>query len=579
MKEVIKNKTAQWLSESFDQQSNPELQKWIENKKWKIIMKAFSADLSFGTGGLRAILGPGTANINHFTIGKATQALVNYLRLSFPEEKIKIAIAYDSRKNSLLFAQHAAKIISCNGHVAYLFPDRVPVGMLSYFIRNRQCKAGIMITASHNPKEYSGLKVFWNDGAEVTSPHDLGIAGEMKNIVHPEQIVLNEEECFCRIKYVPDEYENTYIRDMTSLNFISREKNKKLNIVYSPLHGNGWEFVPDALQNAGFKKVTIVKEQEKPDVDFATVDGYPNPERPEAFRLALKTARRINADVVFLTDPDCDRVGLAYKDQNKQFQILNGNQTAALLFDFILSKQSSFSGKDFIIKSVVTTDLIKAIADHHNIECRETLTGFKNIASILREEEVQPSGGQFMGAAEESMSFMLTDKVRDKEAVSAIVAIAEMAWSLKQRKETLGEYLHILYRKYGYYFESTLSINISHTGQVSLNQVIESLRTKPPLHLMQIPIHFIDDYKHKIRVHLNTGKIEVLDVFYADMLCFHIDNGKIFIRPSGTEPKIKCYIMLKENLYDDIETAELVCRKYVRMISLALRIMCFPKVL
>lgn len=579
MKKVIKNMIAQWMNDRFDPQCNSELQNWIEKKEWKIIEQAFSDDLSFGTGGLRSLIGPGTARINHYTIGRATQALANYLKSCFPREKIKIAIAFDSRKNSLLFAQHAAKIISCNGHVAYLFSDRVPLGMLSYFIRNKQCKAGIMITASHNPKEYNGFKVFWNDGAQITPPHDMKITGEMQKIVHPKQIILNEEECFCRIKYVPEKYENAFIKDMTSFNFISKEKNKSLKIVYSPLHGNGWEFVPEALQNAGFQKLTIVTEQEKADVDFATVDGSPNPERPEAFHFALKTANMTNADVVFLTDPDCDRVGLAYKDQNQQFQILNGNQTAALLFDFILSKQPSLTKKDFIIKTFVTTDLIKAIADNYNIECRETLTGFKNIAAILREEDFKPSGGYFIGAAEESMGFMLTNKIRDKDAVSAIVAIAEMAWSLKQQNKTLGEYIFSLYSKYGYYFEDTLSIDFAPNEQATLNQTIEILRTNPPLHLSQIAIHFMDDYKCKNRLHLKTGKIEVFDVLNADLLCFHIDNGKIFIRPSGTEPKIKCYIMLKETLNEDVETAEHLCRQYTRIISEALRTLCCPTVI
>ena len=503
---------------------------------------AFYKDLAFGTGGLRGIMGMGSNRINEYTIAMATQGFANYLKEAFPNEKIKVAIAHDSRNNAKLYTQVTAEVFSANNIFVYLFKELRPTPTLSFAIRALKCHGGVVLTASHNPKEYNGYKAYWNDGAQLIPPHDEKVINYVKSIHTIDEIKFDKKSKL--IKHLDDTIDNQYIDMITSLSLNTPQKNKtsNLNIVFSPIHGTGVTLVPQALKKFGFENVTIVSEQSQPNGDFPTVI-YPNPEEAEALEIALKTAKNINADLVLATDPDADRVGVAAKNTNQELELLNGNQTAVLLIYYLLRKwkeNKQLKGKEYIVKTIVTTDLISAIATHFKVDCFETLTGFKHIAEKIRKLENTLT---FIGGGEESYGYLIGDHVRDKDAVMSCAMVAELtAWATEQNK-TLFDVLIDIWMEFGLYQEELISITKKgKSGAQEIKRIMKTIREKPPTILNNFFITDIIDYSNLTHLKTKSKNIISIDSPQSNVLQFITENGyKISIRPSGTEPKIKIY--------------------------------------
>ena len=503
---------------------------------------AFYKDLTFGTGGLRGIMGMGSNRINEYTIAMATQGFANYLKKVFPNEKIRVAVAHDSRNNAGLYTRVTAEVFSANDIYVYLFKELRPTPTLSYAIRSLKCHGGVVLTASHNPKEYNGYKAYWNDGAQLIPPHDEKVINYVKSINTIDEIKFDKKGEL--IKYLDDTIDNQYIEMITSLSLNTPQKNKtsNLNIVFSPIHGTGVTLVPQALKKFGFENVTVVSEQSQPNGDFPTVI-YPNPEEAEALEIALKTAKNINADLVLATDPDADRVGIAAKNTNHEFELLNGNQTAVLLIYYLLrqwKENKQIKGKEYIIKTIVTTDLISAIAQHFKVDCFDTLTGFKYIAEKIRKLE---NTHTFIGGGEESYGYLIGDQVRDKDAVMSCAMIAELtAWAIEQNK-TLFDILIDIWMEFGLYQEGLISITRKgKSGAQEIERIMKTLRETPPTILNNFFITDIIDYLKLTHLKTKSKNIISIDSPKSNVLQFITENGfKISIRPSGTEPKIKIY--------------------------------------
>ena len=503
---------------------------------------AFYKDLTFGTGGLRGIMGMGSNRINEYTIAMATQGFANYLKKVFPNEKIRVAVAHDSRNNAGLYTRVTAEVFSANDIYVYLFKELRPTPTLSYAIRSLKCHGGVVLTASHNPKEYNGYKAYWNDGAQLIPPHDEKVINYVKSINTIDEIKFDKKGEL--IKYLDDTIDNQYIEMITSLSLNTPQKNKtsNLNIVFSPIHGTGVTLVPQALKKFGFENVTVVSEQSQPNGNFPTVI-YPNPEEAEALEIALKTAKNINADLVLATDPDADRVGIAAKNTNHEFELLNGNQTAVLLIYYLLrqwKENKQIKGKEYIIKTIVTTDLISAIAQHFKVDCFDTLTGFKYIAEKIRKLE---NTHTFIGGGEESYGYLIGDQVRDKDAVMSCAMIAELtAWAIEQNK-TLFDILIDIWMEFGLYQEGLISITKKgKSGAQEIERIMKTLRETPPTILNNFFITDIIDYLKLTHLKTKSKNIISIDSPKSNVLQFITENGfKISIRPSGTEPKIKIY--------------------------------------
>ncbi len=503
---------------------------------------AFYKDLAFGTGGLRGVMGIGSNRINEYTIAMATQGFANYLKEAFPNEQIKVVIAHDSRNNAELYTLATAEVFSANDIFVYLFRELRPTPTLSFAIRTLQCHGGVVLTASHNPKEYNGYKAYWNDGAQLIAPHDEHIINNVKSIQSIDEVKFDKKNEL--IKYLDDTIDNQYLEMITSLSLNSSQKNKtsNLGIVFSPIHGTGITLVPSALENFGFENITIVSEQSQPNGDFPTVN-YPNPEEAEALKIALKTAEDINADLVLATDPDADRVGVAAKNANQKFELLNGNQTAVLLIFYLLTKwkeNGKLKGKEYVVKTIMTTELISAIAAHFKVVCLDTLTGFKYIAEKIRKLEKTQT---FIGGGEESYGYLIGDQVRDKDAVMSCAMIAELtAWAKKQNK-TLFDVLLDIWMEFGFYQEGLISIiKKGKAGAQEIKQIMKILRKTPPKFLNNLLVTDIIDYSNLTHFKTKTKNIISIDSPNSNVLQFIIEDGsKISIRPSGTEPKIKIY--------------------------------------
>ena len=441
---------------------------------------AFYKDLAFGTGGLRGIMGIGSNRINEYTIAMATQGFANYLKEVFPNEKLKVAIAHDSRNNAELYTRVTAEVFSANDIFVYLFKELRPTPTLSFAIRALKCHGGVVLTASHNPKEYNGYKAYWNDGAQLITPHDERVINYVKSIHTIDEIKFDKKSEL--IKYLDDTIDNQYIDMITSLSLNTPQKNKtsNLNIVFSPIHGTGITLVPLALEKFGFENITVVSEQSQPDGNFPTVI-YPNPEEAEALEIALRSAKNINADLVLATDPDADRVGIAAKNANHEFEMLNGNQTAVLLIYYLLrqwKENKQLKGKEYILKTIVTTDLISAIAAHFEVDCFDTLTGFKYIAEKIRKLE---NTHTFIGGGEESYGYLIGDHVRDKDAVMSCAMIAELTAWAKEQNKTLFDILIDIWMEFGLYQEGLISITKKgKSGAQEIERIMKTLRTTPP---------------------------------------------------------------------------------------------------
>ena len=566
---AIQTKVNQWLSGPYDADTKTAIQQLIDAGNSTELTDSFYKDLEFGTGGLRGIMGVGSNRMNQYTVGAATQGLANYLNKAFPNQRVSVAIAHDSRIKSDEFAQIIANIFSANGIEVYLFTALRPTPELSFAIRALGCQSGVVVTASHNPKEYNGYKAYWVDGSQVVAPHDSNIIDEVNKIQSIDDIKFGGDAA--KIHPIGAEIDEKYLTQILSLSIskaaIARQKD--LKIVYTPLHGTGITLVPTLLQRMGFENVTIITEQAEAKGNglFPTV-VYPNPEEAEAMSMAVQKAQEINADLVLGTDPDADRVGIAAQNHHGQIQLLNGNQTATLLIYYLLKawqEAGKLTGKEFVCKTIVTTDLIDKMAASYGVSCYNTLTGFKYIAQVIRELEGKE---QFIGGGEESYGYLIGDAVRDKDAIASCGMIAELTAYAKDKGLSLFDMLMEVYKQFGFYYEGLISLTKKgKTGAEEIQQMMADFRANPPKSLAGSPVVKIDDYKSLKRTEngvvsdIRSGE---MGVEASNVLQFFTADGtKFTCRPSGTEPKIKFYVgvvsqLIKnedfDSVYDDLKS-------------------------
>ncbi|UOQ77840.1 phospho-sugar mutase [Hymenobacter sp. 5516J-16] len=550
----IHEKINTWLTGSYDAETQSAIRQMLAENQEDFLSDAFYRNLEFGTGGLRGIMGPGSNRMNRYTLGMATQGLSNYLLQSFPGQEIKVAIAHDSRNNSPEFARIAADIFSANGITVYLFEALRPTPELSFAIRQLGCQSGCVVTASHNPKEYNGFKVYWNDGAQVVAPHDKNIIREVEAIQSVSEVRFQADSS--RIHLIGAELDAAYLAKVKelSINPTAIQRQHDLKIVYTPLHGTGITLVPKALAQLGFTNVHVVEAQATPDGNFPTVQS-PNPEEKVAMQMALDQAKALDADLVLATDPDSDRVGIAVKDNKGEWVLVNGNQTAALLTHYLLSarKQAGkMTEQDFIVYTIVTSDVLGDIARAHGVQAYQTLTGFKYIAGIIRDLEGQQN---YIGGGEESYGYMIGSFVRDKDAISACALLAEMAAVAKDHGHTLYEEMVHMYATYGFYKEHLISLTKKgQRGAEEIQEMMRELRANPPRTIAGQPVVELRDYKTGRIRDLRTNLETETGLESSNVLQFILEDGsKISARPSGTEPKIKFYFSVRQPLASAVD--------------------------
>lgn len=545
---LVKAKAQSWLVGNFNEETKKEIKHLLEHDEANLI-ESFYKDLEFGTGGLRGIMGVGTNRMNIYTVGMATQGLSNYLLKEFSsEDQIKVAVAHDCRNNSRLFAETTAKIFAANGFKVYLFDALRPTPELSFAIRELGCKSGVVVTASHNPKEYNGFKAYWEDGSQLINPHDVNVVNEAAKVtVDDIKFDGNEDQ----IEALGEAFDKIYLDKVKalSLNPEAIKNQHDLKIVYTPIHGTGVEMVPAALRNIGFTNIYNIPEQDVISGDFPTVIS-PNPEEAAALDLAMKKAKEIDADIVMATDPDSDRVGIAVKNDKNEFILVNGNQTTVLLTYYLLKQwqeRKKLTGKEFIVKTIVTTDLINIIADHFKVENFEVLTGFKFIADIIRKLEGEKT---YIGGGEESYGFLAGDFVRDKDAISACALLGEIAAWTKDNGKSIFELLQELYMQFGFFKEHLIPITKKgRTGAEEIKKMMDQFRSSPPQSIAGSDVVLIHDYQMQktfdqisdLRYDITLPKSNVIQYITAD-------GTKVSLRPSGTEPKIKFYFSVREPL-------------------------------
>jgi phosphoglucomutase len=556
-----------WLASSVvDEQSKTEIKKLLADADSKSLVDSFYKQLEFGTGGLRGTMGVGSNCINKYTIGSATQGLANYLIKSFPNEEVKVAIAYDSRNRSKELAQITADVFSANGIIAYLFPELRPTPLLSFAIRHLKCLSGVVITASHNPKEYNGYKAYWVDGAQLVPPHDKNVISEVIKITDFEQVNFKSDNS--KINLVGAEVEEAYYQEVNKLipkkDSIQRQQN--IPIVYSSIHGAGITMVPECLRRLGFTNVQVVEEQREPNGNFPTVQS-PNPEEKSAMELAIRKGIEINAELIMATDPDTDRVGVGIKNNKNEFFLLNGNQAFSLMMWFILKNLKS-TDDCYIAKTIVTTELVDAMAKEFGVTCFNTLTGFKYIAELMREMEGKK---KFIAAGEESYGYMVGDFVRDKDAVSACAFFAAMAAAAKDENQTLYNWLVQMYVEFGFYKEGLINlVRKGAEGEQQIKDMMTAFRESPPVTIGGERVVRKLDYKISEEVNLLTGAKSAINQPSSDVLQFYTETGvKISVRPSGTEPKIKFYVSVNTNLpsASEYESVSLTLEKKIKEIE------------
>jgi phosphoglucomutase len=545
---VILAKVNSWLTENYDQETKDEIIR-LQKENPDELTDCFYQHLEFGTGGLRGIMGVGTNRINKYTIGMATQGYSNYLLASFPNQHVKVAIAHDSRNNSRFYAETAAKVFAANGIKVFLFQSLRPTPELSFTIRYLGCQGGVVCTASHNPKEYNGYKAYWNDGGQLVPPHDHRVIEEVEKIGSINEVKWTGGES--HITMVGKEMDEAYISMVKNLSVYPEiiEKQHNLCIVYTPIHGTGIKLVPEVLQRFGFSNVHVVDEQATPDGNFPTV-AYPNPEERETMSLGLKKAREIDADILLGTDPDADRVGIGIKNDRGEWVLMNGNQTAVLAFNYMIEarKEKGIDQPgDMVIKTIVTTEMIDEIARKSNIKCYNVLTGFKWIAELIKEKEKSEN---FIIGGEESYGLMIGDKLRDKDAVSAVAILCEMAAYEKNKGRSLYDKLIDLYLQFGFYKESLISITKKGMdGQKQISDMMAAYRNHPPENVNGSAVVELLDYQTSTGNNLKSGESLKIDLPVSNVLQFILEDGsKISARPSGTEPKIKFYFSVHEKL-------------------------------
>ena len=552
----ILDKVNEWLTPTFDQKTQDEIIAMMTSSP-KILEESFYKNLEFGTGGMRGIMGVGTNRINKYTLGKNTQGLSDYLKKSFLGEQLKVAIAYDCRHNSDTLAKVVADVFSANGIKVYLFSEMRPTPELSFAVRHLNCHAGIVLTASHNPPEYNGYKVYWQDGGQLVPPNDAEIIAVIENLKYSEIKFAANENLIEYIDVAIDEAFAKSTVENASFN-TSAEARKNLKIAYTSLHGTSIKMVPKVLEKAGYSDVNIVPEQAEPNGDFPTVIS-PNPEEPEALTMALALAEKINADIVFGTDPDSDRLGVAVRNNKGEMQLLNGNQTMVIMTHYLLEqwkKAGKINGKQFIGSTIVSTPMMLELASAYNVECKVGLTGFKWIAKFIRDfPELK-----FIGGGEESFGYMVGDAVRDKDAVGAILLMCEIAAQAKEKGSSVYKELQQMYVDFGFYIEHLISITKKGIeGANEIKQMMVDLRENPVSTINGQRVVMMEDYQNATAKNILTHEIETLLVPKSDVLIYYLEDGsKICARPSGTEPKIKFYFSVTtfiESL-DQIPAAE-----------------------
>ena len=548
MEAMIKSRVDKWLAGNYDETTKNTIKDLISANPDELA-DAFYRDLEFGTGGLRGIMGVGTNRINQYTIGMATQGFANYLIQSFPNQQIRIAVAHDSRNNSRFFAEITANVMAANGIQVYLFESLRPTPELSFTIRHLQCQGGVVCTASHNPREYNGYKAYFNDGGQLVPPHDKNVIAEVEKIQSVDEVKWNGGEA--NIHIVGDEMDKAYINMVKGLSIYpdAIERQKDLKIVYTPIHGTGIKLVPQVLEAFGFTNFTLVDEQIIPDGNFPTV-VYPNPEESEAMSLGLKKAQSIDADILLGTDPDADRVGVGVKDNHGNWVLLNGNQTAVLAFNYMIEarrKKGLARDNDMVVKTIVTTDLIDIISAKNEIKCYNVLTGFKWIAELIKSKEAHEN---YIIGGEESYGLMIGDQLRDKDAVSAVAFLCEMAAYEKDAGKSLFTKLVDLYKEYGLFREHLISITKKgRDGQAQIAEMMDQFRSNPPSSLGGVPVIGLYDYERREAKDLANGQVCTIDLPKSNVLQFVLEDGsKISARPSGTEPKIKFYFSVQGKL-------------------------------
>ncbi len=545
-KNQILDKAKQWLSDTFDSETQQEIQDLITNNS-KELEDRFYKDTEFGTGGMRGVMGAGTNRINKYTLGRSTQGLSNYLIQQFPNKQIKVVIAYDCRHNSKKFAKLVADVFSANNIKVYLFEDLRPTPELSFAVKHLGCDAGIVLTASHNPPEYNGYKVYWADGGQIVPPEDKGIINEVNKLDFSE-IKFDSNESL--IEVIGQDVDNVFVDGCVkngSLPTLSNRDN--LKIVFTSLHGTSIVSIPETLKRAGYTDVHIVEEQREPNGDFPTVKS-PNPEEPAALKMATDLADKIGADIVIGTDPDCDRLGVAVRDINGKITLLNGNQTMSVMTDFLIKKwqnEGRINGNQFIGSTIVSTELVNKIASSYGVETKIGLTGFKWIAKMIRDFDSM----DFIGGGEESFGYMVGDFVRDKDAVTSTLLACEIATIAKQNGSSFYEELLNIYTKHNFYKEHLISIvKKGMDGAQQIQQMLSDMRQNPITTIDGEKVEFLSDYQSGIKKNLITGEETTMDIPKSNVLIYHTEKGtRVAARPSGTEPKIKFYFSVNTPLY------------------------------
>ena len=547
MKEVIA-KANTWLGDGYDEETKIEVRRMLDADDKTELIDSFYRDLEFGTGGLRGIMGAGSNRMNKYTVGAATQGLANYLKVAFKDlPEISVVVGHDVRNNSRLFAEIVADVFSANGIKVYLFDSFRPTPELSYAIRELGCQSGVNITASHNPKEYNGYKAYWSDGAQIIAPHDTNIIEYVEKIAGVGEVKFEGDKS--KITIIGDEIDKKFLTAIKGLQLSPEAvaKYHDLKIVYTPIHGTGVKLIPESLRNYGFTNIINVPEQDVTSGDFPTVES-PNPENPSAMAMAIAKAKEVGADLILASDPDADRIGCVLRDDNGEYVLINGNQIVMILLNYIMTRNKELgkiTGKEYIVKTIVTTETIKSIADQNGFKMYDCYTGFKWIAAVIRENE---GIGRYLGGGEESYGFLAEDFCRDKDAVSAISLMAEaLAWA-KTKNMNFLQMLQDIYIKYGYSHEAGISlVRKGKSGAEEIIAIMKEFRANPPKQLAGSDVVLVKDYADLNMKNLKTGEITKMDMpTTSNVLQYFTEDGtKVSVRPSGTEPKIKFYVEVK----------------------------------
>lgn len=574
---MVRSKAQGWLSESYDAETRAEVKRMLDNEDPSELIEAFYKDLEFGTGGLRGIMGVGSNRMNIYTVGAATQGLSNYLKKEFSKlPQIKVVIGHDCRNNSRKFAEISADIFSANGIKAYIFEDLRPTPEMSYAIRKLGCQSGIILTASHNPKEYNGYKAYWDDGAQMIAPHDRNTIAEVNQIRNAGEIKFKSNKSL--IEVIGKEMDQRYINDLTTISLSpeSIARHKDMKIVYTPIHGTGVEIVPAALKAFGFTNIIHVPEQDIISGDFPTVIS-PNPEEPAALAMAVQRAKDTDAELVLATDPDADRVGAAVKNNEGEWVLLNGNQTALMFVYYLITRWKELGkikGNEYIVKTIVSTELIRTIAERNGVELYDVYTGFKWIAAIMKDNEGKKT---FIGGGEESYGFLCEDFVRDKDAVSACTMLAETAAWAKDKGLTLYQLLQNIYVEYGFSKEAGISVvKKGKSGAEEIEAMMKHFRENPLTQIAGSNVTYVYDYATLKGLSVAENEKITLDMPTTSNVIqyFTEDNTKVSIRPSGTEPKIKfyCEVHSKVKNLEELPAAELAAQEKINQIKISLGI-------